>query len=129
MGPPDAGAWVGPLFAVLAVQIAASFLSRIAPTLAPKLAMRVGWPVESVGYMAALITAGSAVLQRFAPNGHRNLLFSIKQSGVPLGGVLVSFIAGPALSGLIVPAGGGFGMAFGATALVTLAALIPLSRC
>jgi MFS family permease len=32
--------------------------------------------------------AGSEVLQRFTPRAHRNLVFSIKQAGVPLGGVI-----------------------------------------
>lgn len=39
--------------------------------------------------------AGSEVLQRFSPPGKRNLMFSIKQAGVPLGGVI---------AGLLVPA-------------------------
>jgi len=39
--------------------------------------------------------AGSEVLQRFSPPGKRNLMFSIKQAGVPLGGVM---------AGLLVPA-------------------------
>jgi len=38
--------------------------------------------------------AGSEVLQRFSPPGMRNLIFSIKQAGVPLGGVI---------AGLLVP--------------------------
>lgn len=38
--------------------------------------------------------AGSEVLQRFSPPGMRNLLFSIKQAGVPLGGMM---------AGLLVP--------------------------
>lgn len=38
--------------------------------------------------------AGSDILQRFSPPGHRNLIFSIKQAGVPLGGVI---------AGLLVP--------------------------
>jgi len=38
--------------------------------------------------------AGSEVLQRFSPPGMRNLMFSIKQAGVPLGGVI---------AGLLVP--------------------------
>lgn len=38
--------------------------------------------------------AGSEVLQRFSPPGKRNLVFSIKQAGVPLGGVI---------AGLFVP--------------------------
>ncbi|WP_418319804.1 MFS transporter [Piscinibacter sakaiensis] len=138
---------------MLAVQTAVSFLSRIAPTLAPMLAPRIGLPVESVGYLSALITGGSIVslllglpllrrlgsmrnlqvglsigvlgallsavpapsalllgslmigisigppssagmdvLQRFAPQRHRNLLFSVKQAGVPLGGVIAGLL-------------------------------------
>ena len=145
--------WVGPLLAMLAVQTAVSFLSRIAPTLAPSLAPRIGWPVESVGYLSSMITgasvvalllgmpllrrlgsmrnlqvglalgvlgallsavpesialvvgslliglsigppssAGMDVLQRFAPLRHRNLLFSVKQAGVPLGGVIAGLL-------------------------------------
>ncbi|MFC3340135.1 MFS transporter [Paracandidimonas soli] len=38
--------------------------------------------------------AGSEVLQRFSPPGMRNLMFSIKQAGVPLGGMM---------AGLFVP--------------------------
>jgi len=33
--------------------------------------------------------AGSEVLQRYTPPAHRNFVFSIKQAGVPLGGVIV----------------------------------------
>src|SRR5690606_23147659 len=36
--------------------------------------------------------AGSEVLQRYSPPGKRNLIFSIKQAGVPLGGVLAGLI-------------------------------------
>jgi len=165
--------WVGPLLAMLAVQTAVSFLSRIAPTLAPTLAPRIGLPVESVGYLSALITGGSLVplllglpllrrlgsmrnlqvglslgvlgallsavpapaallfgslligisigppssagmdvLQRFAPPRHRNLLFSVKQAGVPLGGVL---------AGLLMPWAS---QALGITAAVVIAAAI-----
>lgn len=39
--------------------------------------------------------AGSDILNRHAPPGHRSLVFSIKQSGVPLGG---------AVAGMLVPA-------------------------
>lgn len=39
--------------------------------------------------------AGSEVLQRYSPPSMRNLMFSIKQAGVPLGGVI---------AGLLVPA-------------------------
>ncbi len=158
---------------MLAVQTAVSFLSRIAPTLAPTLAPRIGLPVESVGFLSALITGGSLVplllglpllrrlgsmrnlqvglslgvlgallsavpapaallfgslligisigppssagmdvLQRFAPPRHRNLLFSVKQAGVPLGGVL---------AGLLMPWAS---QALGITAAVVIAAAI-----
>src|SRR5690606_13087778 len=36
--------------------------------------------------------AGSEVLQRFSPPGMRNLLFSIKQAGVPLGGMIAGLL-------------------------------------
>lgn len=36
--------------------------------------------------------AGSEVLQRFSPPGIRNFVFSVKQAGVPLGGVLAGLI-------------------------------------
>ena len=45
--------------------------------------------------------AGSEVLQRYSPPGKRNLIFSIKQAGVPLGGV----IAGLIIPAMVVPAG------------------------
>lgn len=41
--------------------------------------------------------AGSNVLQRHAPPAHRNLVFSVKQAGVPLGGVMAG-LALPALA-------------------------------
>lgn len=177
-------AWVGPLLAMLAVQTAVSFLSRIAPTLAPTLAPRIGWPVESVGYLSSMITgasivalllgipllrrfgsmrnlqvglalgvlgallsavpapaalvvgslliglsigppssAGMDVLQRFSPPRHRNLLFSVKQAGVPLGGVI---------AGLLLPWASqtlGIGMAVAISAAIgalTLVAVQPL---
>src|SRR3546814_20414050 len=45
--------------------------------------------------------AGSEVLQRFSPPGKRNLIFSIKQAGVPLGGV----IAGLAIPAMVISVG------------------------
>jgi len=39
--------------------------------------------------------AGSDVLQRFSPPQSRNLVFSIKQAGVPLGGVIAGLIVPP----------------------------------
>src|SRR3546814_20999467 len=45
--------------------------------------------------------AGSEVLQRYSPPGKRNLIFSIKQAGVPLGGV----IAGLAIPAMVISVG------------------------
>src|SRR5207248_3007646 len=47
-----------------------------------------------LGY-APSTPAGSDLLQRFAPKRHRTLIFSIKQAGVPLGGVLAGLIMPP----------------------------------
>jgi|HigsolmetaGSP11D_1036233.scaffolds.fasta_scaffold00053_41 Sugar phosphate permease len=60
--------------------------------------------------------AGSEVLQRFSPPQSRNLVFSVKQAGVPLGGVLAGLVIPPlvllagwrgalACAGLLVAAG------------------------
>jgi MFS family permease len=62
--------------------------------------------------------AGSDILNRHAPSGHRSLVFSIKQSGVPLGG---------AIAGLLIPTAAGLwgwraGLA--AAALVIVASVI-----
>lgn len=42
--------------------------------------------------------AAAHVLSRFTPVARRNLLFSLKQTGVPLGGVLAGFVAPPLAS-------------------------------
>jgi MFS family permease len=64
--------------------------------------------------------AGSDVLQRHAPPRHRNLIFSIKQAGVPLGGVL----GGLALPVLAERAGWWAALAFAiVVALLTIAAV------
>jgi MFS family permease len=39
--------------------------------------------------------AGSEVLQKFTPAAHRNFVFSIKQAGVPLGGVIAGLTVPP----------------------------------
>ena len=161
--PPAAGVdaparWLGPLLAVLAMQTMVTVASRIAPTLAPAIAERIGWTVTGVGALVTAITvgsivflfaafpvirrlgslrtlqagllcaaagtllyaaptataalagslligiglgpaaaAGTEVLHRHAPARHRNLLFSVKQAGVPLGGMLAG-LALPAMA-------------------------------
>lgn len=42
--------------------------------------------------------AGSDILQRYAPAGRRSLVFSIKQAGVPLGGVLAGVLLPPVVT-------------------------------
>jgi MFS family permease len=64
----------------------------IAVPLAPVLAL--GSFLIGFGY-APSTPAGSDLLQRFAPKRHRTLLFSIKQAGVPLGGVLGGVLLPP----------------------------------
>jgi MFS family permease len=185
-GDPADADWAGPLVAMLAVQATVSFLSRIAPTLAPTLVPRVGWPPEGVGYLSSLITggsvfvlllggplqrrfgsmrllqiglalgvcgtllsvlpwgvalavgslliglsigppasAGSDVLQRYAPAGHRNLLFSVKQAGVPLGGMVAGLLLPWAVGGLGLYAAFVLSAAIG---VVTVLAVQPLRR-
>ena len=46
------------------------------------------------------VSGGGDVLQRLSPPQHRNLLFSIKQAGVPLGGVLAGLLLPLAAAGL-----------------------------
>lgn len=48
--------------------------------------------------------AGSLILIRSAPPAHRNLIFSIKQAGVPLGGALAGLVVAPMVIAHGVPA-------------------------
>ncbi len=59
--------------------------------------------------------AGSDVLQRFTPVAWRNLVFSIKQAGVPLGGVIVGLAIPPVVD------------AFGWRATLVIAATVLLA--
>jgi MFS family permease len=61
----------------------------------------LAWPSLAAAALASVLIgigygpsspAGSDVLQRFAPPAHRNLVFSIKQAGVPAGGVLAGIL-------------------------------------
>lgn len=149
-------AWIVPVAAILVLQTATSFLSRIIPIISPTLTQEFGWNGGWVGYLAAINTAGSLfilvmgttlirrlggirsvqlgvlvgaasmvlfffpavalaaaasfiiglgygvsspagseILQRFSPPSSRNLVFSIKQAGVPLGGVIAGLAIPP----------------------------------
>jgi len=86
-------------------------------------------PVVAIAVVACLLlglgygpspAAGSDVLQRYAPARHRNLVFSIKQAGVPLGGVL----AGLVLPALVEAFGWRAALAFGvAVSIATVIAV------
>ncbi len=74
---------------------------------------------------AAANPAGAAVLQRFAPEAKRNLVFSIKQSGVPLAGA----IAGLALPPLIERFGWRIALLIAAAgAILAVAAMAPFRK-
>ena len=71
-----------------------------------------------VGY-APSAPAGNEVLHRFAPPAHRTLIFSIKQAGVPIGGVIAGLILPTILDRM------GWTVAIGASAiLVALTILV-----
>lgn len=65
--------------------------------------------------------AGSAILQRHAPKRQRNLVFSIKQAGVPLGGIVAALLL-PPLTGI------GWHVAIGVSIALALFPLIVLQR-
>lgn len=109
----------------------ASLLRRIGGTRTLQLTLILGaaclalflFPVVHVALIACIAMgmsngaanpAGSEVLQRFSPPGKRNLIFSIKQAGVPLGGIL----AGLLIPSIIVLAG--WRLALVACALIVL---------
>ena len=64
--------------------------------------------------------AGSDILQRHSPARHRNLIFSLKQAGVPLGGVL----AGLALPPIVEAYGWRPSLAVSAVAVLVAIALV-----
>ena len=71
------------------------------------------------------VPAGNDVLQRYAPQRHRGLIFSIKQAGVPLGGV----IAGLVLPVLVDNFGWQSSLIFsGGLVILTLIAVQPMQR-
>lgn len=184
--PDDPRHWLAPLAAVLVAQIAVSFLSRLASTLAPALSARTGWSITDIGLLSSLIAIGSAVfmlvglplilragpvrslqagllvgalgamlyavpvaagavvgslliglasgpqasagsdvLKRYAPARIHNLVFSIKQAGVPLGGVLAGLLMPILADGLGLVA---TFLVCGALGIAALLAMQPLQR-
>lgn len=92
----------------------------LAMGMAGVMSMAAPWPLALAGGLLIGLcfgpanSAGSEVLQRSSPPEHRNLVFSIKQTGVPIGGVL---------GGLLLPWGE---QAFGVVAMFALVALLAL---
>ena len=56
--------------------------------------LMIGSVLIGIGY-APSTPAGSDLLQRIAPKRHRTLIFSIKQAGVPLGGMIAGLVLPP----------------------------------
>ena len=86
---------------VLALQLglvigAASLLLYLVPSLAVALIASMIIGLNN----GAANPAGSEVLQRFTPPAHRNFVFSIKQAGVPLGGVVAGLTIPPLVNSL-----------------------------
>jgi MFS family permease len=66
-------------------------------------------PLAALGFLGALLVglglapnnpAGSTLLMRTAPPRHRNLIFSIRQAGVPLGGAVAGVAVPPVVGAL-----------------------------
>lgn len=84
-------------------------------------------PLAPLGFVGALLLglglapnnpAGSTMLMRTAPPRHRNLIFSIRQAGVPLGGAIAGVCVAPAVVRL------GFAYTVGLIATIVLLSLL-----
>lgn len=105
------GSWIGYLTsanvvgALIVLMIGAALIRQVGAVLALQISLLIGaaslalfhFPSIAVALIASSLVglsngtanpAGSEVLQRFTPPAHRNFVFSIKQAGVPLGGVI-----------------------------------------
>lgn len=125
---------IGAMFILLAGM---GLMRRIGSVLALQLSIMIGaaslllfqYPSIAMALLASALIglsngtanpAGSEVLMRFTPAGHHNLIFSIRQAGVPLGGV-VAGLAIPLLIDWL-----GWRMAFVVSAGVAFAATAAL---
>lgn len=148
--------WITALIAMVVVQMATAFMTRVTPTIAPAMAREMQWSDAIIGYLASATTVGSIiflvmgapllrrlgsvralqtglclsvlglvfllpsfwpvaaigslliglgygpsapagndVLYRLAPARHRSMIFSIKQAGVPAGGIIAGLALPP----------------------------------
>jgi MFS family permease len=178
--------WITALIAMVLVQMATAFMTRVTPTIAPAMARDMQWSDAIIGYLASVTTVGSIaflvmgapllrrlgsvralqaglclsvlglvfllpsfwpaaafgsfliglgygpsspagndVLHRLAPARHRSMIFSIKQAGVPAGGI----IAGLALPPIAEAYGWRMSLLFAAVLVVlTIATVQPMRR-
>ena len=132
------------LGAMAATQIAAFAVRRWGPIRASQVALLVSaagvlllaapgpaaWPVAALGALfvglgyGPITPASSQMLSRTTDPRHYSLVFSIKQTGVPLGGVIAGLMVPP-----LVLWGGAVGALWGIAALCVLAAVgaLPLA--
>lgn len=184
--PPATPGWVSALTAMIVVQMATAFLTRVTPTIAPAMSAELGWSDAVIGYLSSISTvgsiaflvmgapimrrfgsiralqlglalgifglcfllppllpvamagafliglgygpsspAGSDVLHRIAPPRHRSLIFSLKQAGVPAGGI----VAGLALPPLVTAYGWRASLLFSAALVVAVILVVqPMRR-
>src|SRR6266516_2557895 len=97
----------GLLAETTAIQAVGTMAVLVVPTIAPKIAEMIGIPAGQVGFQISLLylaamfgsaygiinPASSDLLMRHVPAARRNLFFSIKQTGVPLGGMIIGLVA------------------------------------
>jgi len=111
---------MGPIRALqIGVGLCVAGLAALAMPLA--LAPFLGALLIGLGYGPST-PAGSGVLQRYAPAKHRNLVFSIKQAGVPVGGMVAGLILPP------IAEWGGWRAALGAAAIISLGTIAMVER-
>ena len=184
--PPATPGWVSALSAMIIVQMATAFLTRVTPTIAPAMSAELGWSDAVIGYLSSISTvgsiaflvmgapimrrfgsvralqlglalgifglcfllppllpvamagafliglgygpsspAGSDVLHRIAPPRHHALIFSLKQAGVPAGGI----VAGLALPPIVAAYGWRASLLFSAALVVAVILVVqPMRR-
>jgi MFS family permease len=142
--PPEAAghlAALGMLGSLVFLIMGGPILARLGPVRTLQggaLVAAAGMAVAALGGMVALGTAafligvgygptppaGSRILAATAPPRHRSLIFSIKQAGAPLGGVLAGLLIAPAATAFGWPAA----LALAIGIALACAALIQPSR-
>ncbi len=117
------GSWIGYLTAantvgaLFVLMIGTALIRRVGAVRALQVSLLIGaasivlfyFPSFAVALFASFLIglsngtatpAGSEVLQRFTPEANRNFVFSIKQAGVPLGGVVAGLTLPPLVDAL-----------------------------